>query len=83
MKFRKKPVVLEAVRWLGTNKAEMLALGVSESSFVGGSKNLLVIDTLEGEMRADAGDWIIKGIKGEIYPCKPDIFEVLYDRVDP
>jgi len=42
-----------------------------------------VIVTLEGEMRADLGDWIIKGVKGEFYPCKPDIFEATYEEVKP
>lgn len=42
----------------------------------------LVITTLEGEMKADVGDWIIKGVKGEFYPCKPDIFEMTYEKVE-
>lgn len=41
----------------------------------------LIIDTLEGKMRADQGDWIIRGVKGEIYPCKPDIFAMTYEKV--
>lgn len=40
------------------------------------------IDTLEGTMKADKGDWIIKGVKGELYPCKPDVFEMTYEKVD-
>lgn len=60
MKYRKKPVVIEA--WQ-TNEA-------------------VVIETLEGTMRADPGDWIITGVKGEVYPCKPDIFEATYEPVD-
>ena len=40
------------------------------------------IETLEGVMKADKGDWIIKGVKGELYPCKPDVFEMTYEKVD-
>ena len=40
------------------------------------------IETLEGIMKADEGDWIIKGVKGELYPCKPDVFEMTYEKVD-
>ena len=40
------------------------------------------IETLEGVMKADKGDWIIKGVKGELYPCKPDVFEITYEKVD-
>ena len=40
------------------------------------------IETLEGTMKADKGDWIIKGVKGELYPCKPDVFKMTYEKVD-
>ena len=43
----------------------------------------ILIDTLEGRELASLGDWIIKGVKGEFYPCKPDIFELTYDAVEP
>lgn len=80
MKFRKKPVVVEAVQWTGKNLEEI-------SSFVGDSLMPierrpdydLQIKTLEGIHKADRFDWIIKGIKGEFYPCKPDIFEATYE----
>ena len=77
-KFRKKPVVIEAVQWTGENIDELRAFtGVSFSiSFENGR---IPIQTLEGEITADVGDWIIKGVKGEFYPCKPDIFEQTYD----
>jgi hypothetical protein len=83
MKFRKKPVVIEAVQWTGTNADEVLGLALAQGSvrrerFGGG----LAIDTLEGTMRANKGDWIIKGVKGEFYPCKPDIFAATYEPVD-
>lgn len=78
MKFRKKPVVIEARRYIRNGlEAEQVA------EWCGGSQddNGLVIKTLEGEMRADYGDWIIKGVKGEFYPCKPDIFEETYETI--
>lgn len=77
-RFRKKPVEIEAVQWDGDNIREI-------ASFAGGSASLgsgvLIIRTLEGEMRADPGDWIIRGVKGEFYPRKPDIFAQTYDAV--
>jgi hypothetical protein len=48
---------------------------------INNSEEGLYITTLEGVMRADKGDWIIKGVKGELYPCKPDIFEMTYEQV--
>ena len=47
-----------------------------------GCEGFVYVSTLEGTMRADVGDWIIKGVKGELYPCKPDIFQQTYDPVD-
>jgi len=84
-KFRKKPVVIEAVKFTGINER----LHDELNEFVGAElevreyNNLLclVIPTLEGEHIATPGDWIIKGVKGECYPCKPDIFAATYDAV--
>ena len=88
MKFRKEPVVIEAVRWDGANVDEVLGFCLGRASvrdvspmFKGSSQRALVIETREGEMRADSGDWIICGIKGEFYSCKPDIFEATYEQV--
>lgn len=91
-KFRKKPVVVEAVRWTGSNLEEIRNFVGSDLiedymelfSMNGTLKEMLVdiaIDTLEGTMRVDYGDYIIKGVKGEFYPCKPDIFEQTYEEV--
>ncbi len=77
-KFRKKPVVIEAIQFLGTNLPEI------ESFLPVGKYNddgTIGIVTLEGVMRADIGDWIIKGVNGEFYPCKPDIFQKTYEAV--
>ena len=87
MKYRKKPVVIDAVQWTGVNADEVLAFtGTSaqiESSDCHGEgpPRLVMIDTLEGRMAAGFGDWIIRGVKGEFYPCKSDIFEATYERV--
>lgn len=81
-KYRKKPIVIEAVRYNGKNLEEILVWsGLAEigNDFLG---NKLFIPTLEGEMEASVGDYIIKGIKGEFYPCKPDIFEASYEVVN-
>ena len=89
-RYRKRPVVVEAVQWNGSNLDELLrfmrdpdnedllpAPGVGHTP----SEGHLTIPTLEGRMIAEAGDWIIKGTKGEFYPCKPDIFEATYEAV--
>jgi hypothetical protein len=84
-KFRKKPVVIEAIQWTGANIDEVLGLILATGSArrgLGDGRNSLFIDTLEGTMCADPGDWIIKGVKGEFYPCKPDIFEATYEQID-
>lgn len=80
MKFRKKPVVIEAIRFMGDNQEIVKLFGVVGIDYCGG-KDTLSIRTLEGTMTAQKGDWIIKGIKGEFYPCKPDIFEATYEMV--
>lgn len=78
-KFKKKPVVIEAVRWTGDNFGELTdfmhdAYGVDHLN--------ITIETLEGTMTASVGDWIIKGVQGEFYPCKPNIFEQTYEPVE-
>jgi hypothetical protein len=92
-RYRKKPVVIDAVQWTGNNLEEVLSQidfqklpsdgeyvnpGIGHTPLTGE----LDIPTLEGTMRAKPGDWIIKGVKGECYPCKPDIFDATYDLVE-
>jgi hypothetical protein len=83
--YRKKPVVIEAVEWDGTPDA----LDAIHAMSLAGNRPLhedgggLIIGTLEGDMRANLGDYIIKGVKGELYPCKPDIFAATYEPVAP
>ena len=84
-RYRKRPVVIEAVRYDGTNGQAIRAWAgknrlreVREMH----APTTLAIYTLEGVMRADVGDWIIRGVQGEFYPCKPDIFEETYEPAD-
>lgn len=83
--YRKKPVVIEAVQWRGDNVDEVFRIADGSSLHFGHSpgKAQFDIGTLEGMMRANVGDWIIKGVKGELYPCKPDIFAATYELVQP
>ena len=89
-KYRKKPVVIEAVQWTGDNLREIIDFtGLHESAKKWTWEEYekvvalqgLKIFTLEGPLNASPGDYIIKGVQGEFYPCKPDIFEATYDRV--
>ena len=89
MKFRKKPVVVEAVQFLPYRKsydeiARIAVNGIRTVQILERDDGLpqLFIDTLEGQMEAKIGDWIIKGISGEIYPCKPDIFYATYEAAE-
>lgn len=77
-KYRKRPVVIDAVQWhIGDALPEGCAYGHGEHFDLA----CCFISTLEGVMRVDDGDWVITGIKGEKYPCKPDIFFATYERV--
>ena len=81
-RFRKKPVVIEAVQWNPDHPdAALDFIGAPELCDLGPSRSLIVF-TLEGDMLASNGDWIIRGVKGEFYPCKPDIFEQTYEAVN-
>jgi len=86
MKVRKKPIVVEAIQWTGNNFDEVKELDGcrynDEHRKIFFMNNNLNIRTLEGDMIAVLGDWIIKGIKGELYPCKEDIFNETYDVVE-
>lgn len=86
--YRKLPVEIEAMqldgrtadvaKWITANGGNFHALTDPHIS----ANDVLFIHTLEGEMRADPGDWIIRGVKGEFYPCKPEIFTATYEAVD-
>ena len=81
--YRKRPVEIEAIQWTGDNYAEILDFAKDTQSVQHSPEKptALRIITLEGVMTADLHDWIIRGIKGEFYPCKPDIFDKTYERV--
>lgn len=97
MKYRKKPVVIDAIQWTGSVNSFKEIQIFCPSIIDGGavwhpnthgtdddcktSSWPLFIRTLEGTMGADIGDYIIKGVKGEFYPCKPDIFRATYEKV--
>ena len=91
MKYRKKPVEVEAIQWTGNTSEVKKFCGrkwsykVNDSAWQVGKgvpHEELIIHTLEGDMKASRNDYIIKGINGEIYPCKPDIFEKTYEKVE-
>ena len=89
MKFRKKPVVIEAIQWDGKNLDEVMIFCNGDASYelMARGASELVIATLEdGESTArhvaSVGDFIIKGVAGEFYPCKPDIFEQTYEKAE-
>lgn len=88
MRVRKKPVEVEAIQW---RQNEMLVYQVlkwmgglenGNASLIGKDADGLYIDTLEGRMHVSDGDWIIRGVKGELYPCKPDIFAETYEILE-
>lgn len=99
-KYRKKPVIVEAVRHLPENTLEMYQFITNNPKatdtdiknrgdnfyidFCNGACQLgdLIIKTLDGDMRCNLGDWIIKGVRGEFYPCNPDVFEKVYEEIN-
>lgn len=86
MKYRKKPVVIEAEQFVVYTQNETplnrQVCGVNYPIYRDQGGPHILIPTMEGAMRVDNLDWIIKGIKGEFYPCKPDIFELTYEKVE-
>lgn len=83
-KFRKKPIVIEAIQFTGDNVSEIWdAFGAAD--IYGPTEenpDSLVIDTIEGKMKAGVGWWVVKGIEDEFYPCKPEVFAATYEAVD-
>lgn len=89
-KFRKKPVIIEAVNWTGNNLREIITFTGLHPSAAKWTweefeqvvqKDGLKIFTLEGPLMATVGDWIIKGVHGEFYPCKDEIFKLTYEPI--
>lgn len=86
MKYRKKPVVIEAIQFIDNADRimeihEFLGRDTMRINYEDKYNPYIKIETLEGTMKASVGDYIIKGVNGEFYPCKPDIFEKTYERV--
>lgn len=90
-KYRKKPVIIEAIQWDGKNFDAIMQfmneyhghkLNYENAEEYSLKTGIISIKTLEGTMQALPGDWIIKGIKGEFYPYKPDIFEQTYELIE-
>lgn len=77
--YRKKPVVIEAIEWTGANFEYVDLFAAQTGREVTQEGSTLTIPTLEGDHEASLGDFIIRGVQGEIYPCKPDIFNATYD----
>lgn len=86
MRFRKKPVIIEAIKYTGDANTTLAPTQEFITASLDGTirerDGKMVIKTLEGTMIANKGDYIIMGVNGEFYPCKPDIFEKTYERVD-
>lgn len=82
-RFRKKPVTVEAMQWDGTEASQQAIVTWSRGEASGwfDGDYFIEIKTPEGTMRADEGDWIIKGVAGEFYPCKPGIFDATYKKL--
>lgn len=80
-KYRKKPVIIEAVKYTDPDSVKAIIQMAGSGKGITNTETHLHILTLEGVMIANKGDYVIKGIAGEIYPCKPDIFKALYDMV--
>jgi hypothetical protein len=81
-KYRKKPVVVEAMQFDGKNGAAIQEWAAGAVTWTPAVQYLLKIKTIEGTMRAAKDDWVIRGIAGEFYPCKPDIFAATYEAVE-
>lgn len=80
-RFRKKPVEIEAIQWTGGNVDEIREFAGEDVGYHHSTTGQLAIETSEGSIWATPGDWVIRGVKGEHYPCKPDIFEWTYDAI--
>lgn len=84
-RWRKRPVVVEAIRWTGANLADVarfLGLSIEAAGDLVTPTGQIIITTLEGSMRANRYDFIIRGVAGELYPCKPEIFLQVYEPAD-
>lgn len=81
-KYRKKPLVIDAVQYTNTNFQEIIRICYEKLLLESPFRNTLIVKTLEGDMKLNIGDWLIRGIKGEFYPIKNDIFLESYEAVN-
>lgn len=87
MKYRKKPIVIDAIQWLGINTPSYAELiykfpeCFGSAIIINEKYDEIVVKTLEGNMTANKGDYIIRGVKGEFYPCKEEIFNLTYEKL--
>ncbi|QSE47563.1 hypothetical protein JW980_06510 [Acinetobacter johnsonii] len=88
-KYRKKPVIIDAIQLTSESLMDCISFIYPDISVIDHptlitirKNKFLYIETLEGDMKAQFGDYIIKGVQGEFYPCKPDIFEATYEKVE-
>lgn len=79
IRYKTRPCEIEAIQWTGKNIIEILDWG--QGKILWNDVDDLFIDTLEGRMKANINDYIIKGLRGEFYPCKPDVFEKKYEKI--
>jgi len=79
MKYRKKPVVIDAEQWTGSNLNSDESMFQDPGVIIKEDGSEFMVGTPEGVMTGKKGDWLIRGVKGELYPCKPDIFAATYD----
>jgi hypothetical protein len=79
IRYKTRPCEIEAIQWTGKNIIEILDWG--QGNILWNDVDDLFIDTLEGRMKADINDYIIKGLRGEFYPCKPNVFEKKYEKI--
>lgn len=92
MKYQKKPIIIEALQWDGHNNSEIEDFAFGHTMWCGDLVHrraseswmgvMLYIYTLMGQIKVEHGDYIIKGLGGEFYPCRPDIFEQSYEKVE-
>ena len=79
-KYVKKPIPITAIQWTGENHIELAEFTNGKCLFRVGSPSIK-IPTLEGDMGANVGDYIVRGVEGEFYPCRQDIFEKTYEKI--
>ena len=81
--YRKKPVVIQAIQYTGSNEAEVRVFMDNRSAMLTHTPTYLILSTGAGQVQITPGDWIIRGVKNEYYPCRSDLFLATYEAVTP